>query len=145
MPELGVVLEPAESTYLRRGCIPFDEALGTDATVEDQDAVLAAHDVAGLGDLPTVGVTFEEDAAAAWLGLGRDDLVDRAALAEDWPTTGSIGWSDGFTGTPAVDPGTGRIDVRVADPVAAAALTLTEILPFGICNEVTPMAEPTGL
>ena len=28
---------------------------------------------------------------------------------------------------------------------AAANLTLTDILPFGICNEVTPMAEPTGL
>jgi hypothetical protein len=92
-----------------------------------------------------VGVSFEADAATAWLGLARDDLADRAALTEDWPTTRSIGWSDGFTGTPAVDPGTDRIDLQVADPVTAAGLTLTEILPFGICNEVAPMAEPTGL
>ncbi len=41
-PDLvDLVPDPAESTYLRQGCIPFAEALGTDATFEDQDAVLA--------------------------------------------------------------------------------------------------------
>jgi hypothetical protein len=141
----GLVGEPQETTYLRRGCIPMDEALGTDATVEDQDAVLAEHDPTRLESLSAVAVSFGDDVATAWFVPDRGDLFDRAALLEGWPTTGSIGWSDGFTGTPAVDPGTGRIGLHVANPVAAANLTLTEILPFGICNQVNPIAEPTGL
>ncbi len=145
-PDLVAVLpEPAESTYLRKGCIPFTDALGTDATVEDQDAVLAEHDVAGLGDLPAVAVSFGDDVATAWFAPGRDDLFDRADLVADWPTTGPIGFADGFSGDPAVDPGTGRIGLHVRNPVAAANLTLTEILPFGVCNDATPLDEPTGL
>jgi hypothetical protein len=136
---------PAETTYLRRGCIPMDQALGTDATVEDQDAVLAEHDVAGLDELSGVGMTFGDDVATAWFEPGRDDLADRAALVDDWPTTGAIGWGDGFSGSPAVDPSTGRLGLRVANPAAAAALTLTDQLPFGICNDVVPIPEPTGL
>jgi hypothetical protein len=30
-------------------------------------------------------------------------------------------------------------------PVAAANLTLTDLLPFGVCNDVAPPDEPTGL
>ena len=142
--DLGVMLDPGESTYLRRGCIPFAEALGTDATVEDQDAVLAEHDVAGLDDVQAMAVSFGDDVATAWLGPGRDDLFDRADLMADWPTTGPIGFADGFTGDPAVDPTTGRIGFHVADPVAAATLTLTDILPFGVCNDATLLDEPTG-
>ncbi len=135
----------AESTYLRRGCIPFADALGTDATIEDLDAVLAKHDVAGLDPLPAVSLSFGNGLATAWFAPGRADLVDRAGLADGWPTTGPIGFADGFTGTPVVDPGSGRIGFQVAKPVAAANLTLGEILPFGICNEVVPLDEPTGL
>lgn len=134
-----------ESTYLRRSCIPFAEALGTDATVDDQDAVLATHDPASLDPLAVVSMSFGDDVATAWFAPGRDDLFDRAELIEGWPMSGSIGFADGFTGTPVVDPGTGRIGLHVANPVAAATLTLTDLLPFGICNEVTPMDEPTGL
>ncbi len=145
-PDLvGLVAAAAETTYLRRGCIPMDEALGTDATIEDQDAVLAQHDPTGFESLSVVAISYGDDVATAWFAPGRDDLFDRAALLEDWPTTGSIGWSDGFTGTPAVDPSTGRIGLQVTNPVAAANLTLSDILPFGLCNEVTPIAEPTGL
>ena len=145
-PDLvGLLQEPAESAYLRRGCIPFADALGTDATFEDQEAVLAKHDVAGLDDLPAVAVSFGDDVATAWLGPGRDDLFDRADLLADWPTTGPIGFPDGFSGLPAVDPSTGRIGLHVSNPVAAANLTLTEILPFGVCNDATPLDEPTGL
>jgi hypothetical protein len=43
------------------------------------------------------------------------------------------------------DPGTGRIGYDVPRPGAAAALTLLEELPFAVCNEVSPVAEPTGL
>jgi hypothetical protein len=142
---VDLVPEPVESTYLRRGCIPFVDALGTDATFEDQDAVLAKHDVAGLDDLPGVAVSFGDDVATAWLGPGRDDLVDRADLVTDWPTTGSIGFGDGFSGDPSVDPSTGRIGFHVANPVAAANLTLTDLLPFGVCPDVTPLYVPTCL
>ena len=145
-PEVvGLVPEPAESTYLRRGCIPFADALGTDATVEDQDAVLAAHDIAGLDDLPAVAVSFGDDVATAWFASGRTDLYDRADLVDEWPTTGSIGFSDGFSDDAAVDPSTGRIGLHVTNPVAAATLTLTEMLPFGVCNDAAPLDEPTGL
>jgi hypothetical protein len=33
----------------------------------------------------------------------------------------------------------------VPAPAAAARLTLLEELPFGICSEVPPIPEPTGL
>ena len=145
-PDLvGLVGEPAESTYVRRGCIPFADALGTDVTVEDQDVVLADHDIAGLDDLPAVAVSFGDDVATAWFTPGRSDLFDRADLVDDWPTTGSIGFGDGFSDDAAVDPSTGRIGLHVTNPVAAAHLTLTEILPFGVCNDATPLDEPTGL
>jgi hypothetical protein len=142
---VGLLQDPGESTYLRRGCIPFADALGTDATVEDQDAVLADHDVAGLEDLAAVAVSFADDVATAWLGPDRHDLFDRADLVADWPTTGPIGFADGFAEDDAVDPSTGRIGLHVTNPVAAANLTLTDILPFGVCNDATPLDEPTGL
>ncbi len=142
---VGLLQDPQESTYVRRGCIPFADALGTDATVEDQDAVLAEHDVAGLDDLSGVAVSFDDDVATAWLGPDRHDLFDRADLVADWPTTGSIGFSDGFSEDDAVDPSTGRIGLHVTNPVAAANLTLTDILPFAVCNDATPLDEPTGL
>lgn len=142
---VGLVREPAESTYLRRGCIPFADALGPDATVEDQDAVLAHHDVAALDDLPAVAISFGDDVATAWFAPGRDDLFDRADLLGDWPTTGPLGFGDGFADDTAVDPSTGRIGLHVTNPVAAANLTLTDLLPFGVCPDVTPMDEPTGL
>ncbi|MEO6512400.1 MAG: hypothetical protein ABIO16_15490 [Nocardioides sp.] len=145
-PDLvGLLRGPGESTYLRRGCIPFADALGTDGGVEDQDAVLAQHDIAGLDDLPAVAVSFSDDVATAWFGPDREDLFDRADLIADWPTTGSIGFADGFAEDDAVDPSTGRIGLHVTNPVAAAHLTLTEILPFGVCNDASPLDEPTGL
>ncbi len=145
-PDLvGLLRGPAESAYVRRGCIPFADALGTDATFEDQDAVLAEHDIAGLDDLPAVAVSFGDDVATAWFAPDRDDLFDRADLVADWPTTGSIGFSDGFSEDDAVDPSTGRIGLHVTNPVAAANLTLSEILPFGVCNDASPLDEPTGL
>ncbi len=101
--------------------------------------------MAGLDDLPGVAISFGDDVATAWLGPDRGDLVDRADLVGDWPTTGPIGFADGFSGDPAVDPSTGRIGFHVANPVAAANLTLTDILPFGVCNDATPLDEPTGL
>lgn len=102
--------EPAESTYHRAGCAPWGTALGPDADIEDQEAVVSRHD-------PTV-------------------------LAELTRFAASL--SDAFT-TPVVDPSTGRIGFDVATPAAAATATVTDLLPFAVCNEVTPTAEATGL
>lgn len=107
---VGLVGERAEATYLRRGCVPFHEALGPDATAEDQEAVLAGQDVRELDDLHGFAVSFGDGFAR---GVG--------------------------------DPGTGRIVYTVPRPPLAARLVLTDHLPFGVCNDVTPIAEPTGL
>lgn len=140
-----LVVAGEESAYLRRGCLPVQEALGVDATYEDQEAVLAEHDVTELEPLEAVALTFKDQVVTARLGLDRTDLRERADLGPDWPVTGSIGFNDGFTGMPVIDPRTGRIGYRVANPVAAANLTLTHLLPFAVCNEVEPFEEPTGL
>ena len=47
----GLVGEPAEATYLRRGCIPLNDALGPDAGAEEQQDLLAKRPVTNLDDL----------------------------------------------------------------------------------------------
>jgi hypothetical protein len=134
----------AESTYYRSGCVPLADALGPDAGAADQDAVVAAHDPTDLGPLDAFGLSFVDGLATARLGLERGDLVDRSALAADFPTIGPTGFADGFDRA-VVDPSSGRIGYTVVDPAAAAALTLTDVLPFAVCDEVRPMEVPTGL
>ena len=134
---------PAEATYVRRGCVPLADALGPDASADDQDRVLARHDVTGLDDLDAFAVSFGDHLATARLGTGRTDLFDRMDLGTGWPG-GSPGFADGFTEAVG-DPTTGRIGYDVPRPAVAARLTLLETLPFGVCNEVTPIPRPTGL
>lgn len=134
----------AEATYYRAGCVPLIEALGPDAGVEVRDALLAEHDPTDLDPLETFAVSFADGIATARLGVDRDDLLDRSALAEDFPRTGPVGFGTTFT-RPVVDPSTGRIGWTVRDPLAAAGLALTDVLPFAVCPEVTPVEEPTGL
>ena len=135
---------PAEATYYRAGCVPLATALGPDADIEDQEAVVSSHDPTALAPLTRFAVSFADGVATARLGLDRTDLFARSELAEHFPRVGPVGFGDAFT-EPVVDPSTGRIGFDVADPVAAATATLTDLLPFALCNEVTPMAEPTGL
>lgn len=135
----------AETTYLRKGCVPVQTALGPDATYDDQAALVAAEDPTYLRPLEGFALQFGDLVATARLGPGRIDLHQRADLVDVWPATGTPGFADGFDGSPVADPGTGRIGLRVADPVVAATLTLTELLPFAVCNEVVPFEEPTGL
>jgi hypothetical protein len=71
----------------------------------------------------------------------REDLFTRLDIGRDWPV-------DDFPATfrtPVADPTTGRIGYDLPRPPAAAALTLLEELPFALCNEITPIPEPTGL
>ena len=76
--------------------------------------------------------------------LDRADLFERLHLGEDWPADGRRRFADGFADGVA-DPTTGRIGYDVRRPPVAARLALLGTLPFGVCNEVTPIAEPTGL
>ncbi|MEO5661670.1 MAG: hypothetical protein ABIR39_00165 [Nocardioides sp.] len=140
---------PAESTYYRVGCVPLGTVLGPDADIEDQEAVVGQQDPTDLDSLGVFSVSFADGVATARLGAGRADLFARSDLATVVsttlrPTGGSIGFSDAFA-NPVVDPSSGRIGYDVAAPVATATATLTDLLPFAVCNEVTPMEEPTGL
>jgi len=132
---------PAESTYYRAGCVPLGTVLGPDADIEDQETVVSRHDPTALAPLTRFAVSFADGIATARLGPGRTDLFARAELADAisqtvGPTVGSLGFGDAFT-EPVVDPSTGRIGFEVADPVAAATATLTDLLPFAVCNELT--------
>jgi len=135
---------PAESTYYRAECVPLQTALGPDADIEDQEAVVDAHDPADLLPLSAFSVSFTDGLATARLGPERRDLLERAELAGEFRTLGPLGFGDGF-GEGVVDPSTGRLGYPVVSPVAAVTATLTDLLPFAVCNEVQPMEEPTGL
>ncbi|HYH33625.1 MAG TPA: hypothetical protein VD814_00590 [Nocardioides sp.] len=136
-----LVGEPASSTYLRRGCVPLAAALGPDAGVEEQEAVLQRHPVTSLEELDGFAVAFRGLDATVRVAPGRADLFERLRLGEDWPVADfPRTYVDG-----AADPASGRIGYSVADPRAAARLALLDELPFAVCNEVVPREEPTGL
>jgi hypothetical protein len=102
---------PANATYLHRGCLDS-------APVSPE---------ADLDELDAFAVQFEGTLATARLGLDRDDLFTRMRLGAGEPE-----FSAGFDGGVA-DPGTGRIGYQMANPPAAAALTLERRLPFATC------------
>jgi len=141
---IGLTDPAAESAYFSRGCVDLADALGPDATVDDQAGVQEKHHVENFSELTAWTIAYADGVATARLGPERGDLIERAHLGDDWPTTGSIGFADGFTDM-VDDPISGRIGYHVVHPHAAATLTLAEELPFAVCNDYTPMDEPTGL
>lgn len=126
---------PAESAYVRRGCVPLRTALGAQATYAEEQKVVAAEDPRFLRPLRAFVVEYADDVATARLGVDRLDLHQRAGLVAAWPETGNPSVAEAFEGFPAADPATGRIGLRVTDPQAAAAVTLAGRLPFAICNQ----------
>lgn len=136
-----LVDQPATSTYVQRGCTPLHEALGPDADTEDQARLLEEHPVTNLDELPGFAVAFGDHTATVWVEPGRSDLFDRLRIGEDWPVPP---FARTFTNG-AADPSSGRLGYAVEDPPAAVALTLLRELPFSVCPEVVPLAEPTGL
>ncbi|MBD8868000.1 hypothetical protein [Nocardioides donggukensis] len=138
-----LVDDTAESTYLHDGCLDVNAALGPDADVEDQQQV--ADLVASLEPLDGFAVGFADDLATARFEADRIDLHRRADLSAAWPTAGQPAVADGFDDLQVADPKSGRLGLFVEEPRAAAALTLTGRLPFAVCDELTPLAEPTGL
>ncbi|HEU4811466.1 MAG TPA: hypothetical protein VFT00_04950 [Nocardioides sp.] len=140
---VDLVGSPAEATYARRGCIPLADALGPEATAAQQRTVLARHDVTDLDPLPGFALEFGDHLATVRMDPELGDLFDRLHLGDDWPAAGSPEFESGYTGAVG-DPTTGRIGYDVANPPLAARIALLETLPFGVCNEVTPIPEPTG-
>jgi hypothetical protein len=136
----GLVGEPAAATWLRRGCVPVDQALGPDADGEDLDRLLAAVPVTSLDELPAVAVGFGDHNATVRLGRDRDDLFTRLDAGRAWPQPD---FGEAFVNGVG-DPTSGRIGYHVPRPAAAARLALLEELPFAICNDVAPIPEPTG-
>ena len=61
--------------------------------------------------------------ATARIGLGRTDVLQRADLADDFPTVGPAGWHDAFD-RGVNDPSTGRLGWEVTAPALAAGLAL---------------------
>ncbi|HEX6148179.1 hypothetical protein [Nocardioides sp.] len=137
----ALVREPAAATYLHRDCIPLNTALGPDADAEDQQALLAEHPVTTLDALSGFVVSYGDHQATVRVEPGRSDLFERLRMGEAWPTGEfATTYVNG-----AADPSTGRIGFTLPRPVDAAGLALLEELPFGVCNEVVPIDEPTGL
>lgn len=138
--------DTAETAYLRRGCVPVRTALGDDATYDDQGTLIGELDPRNLLPLEAFSVSFSDGLATARLGAGRTDLVERGQITEAWPVVDTAaGFTDGFRPQVQVDPSTGRIGLTTKAPHAAAAVTLSDLLPFAICNELVPFEEPTGL
>ena len=96
-----------------------------------------------LDDLPAFAVAFGDHNATVRMEPNRDDLFDRIDLGRDWPVPGLPGARSVRAGRRPHDRPDRLRPCR--DPRQAAALTLLEELPFAVCNEVTPIAEPTGL
>ncbi|NYG59426.1 hypothetical protein BJ980_002349 [Nocardioides daedukensis] len=145
-PALTELLDDGTATaYVRTDCIPINDALGPDATVEDQDALVAKVDLDGLDDFGAFAVNVTNGVVTARTARDRTDMHLRADLIDLWPETGPVTWHDAFEGLPVADAATGRIGFKVRNPVAAAGLVLGDHLPFAVCNELVPLDEPTGL
>ena len=150
--------QPADSYYLRNGasaCIPLEDTLGPDATVEDQEEVLSRRELRGLADPEAVAIAFTGPRTALAM-LAYDEAADavevedRATLAEAWLRQSDRGvvWSDGFSGAAALpDDGdaVAVLTLSLRDPGTARSVVFADALPFAVCGEVRMLPEPTGL
>ena len=139
-----LVGDPAEATYVRRSCVPFNEALGPEVDAELQARALAVQDPTRLDPLDYFAVVFGDHLATVRIDAGRTDVFDRMRLGESWPAVDGVSFGEAFTSAVA-DPGTGRIGYTLDKPTLAARLTLLGELPFAVCNDVSPLDEPAGL
>lgn len=104
----SLVGQPANATYLARGCV--------DETISGE-----------LDELDTYSIQFEGTLVTARLGEDRMDLFDRMRAGSAVPE-----FAAAFEGG-AADPLTGRIGYVMTDPAAAAALAVDQDLPFAAC------------
>ncbi|WP_148615458.1 hypothetical protein [Nocardioides rubriscoriae] len=130
-PELvDLVGQTSLSTYVARDCLRVEEAFGRDVTGEL--APSPAADLAGLDALGAFSVGFGGTVVSVRLGPARDDVFDRARLAERLPAT-DPDFGTGFT-DPVADPVGGRIGFQLGDGPVAAALAHERQLPFAVCG-----------
>ncbi|GAA3670075.1 hypothetical protein GCM10022237_32350 [Nocardioides ginsengisoli] len=119
----------AVSTYVQRGCVPFDTVFGTG--MESQLAAAPKAALAGLEPLDAFAVALGTELVTVQLGAERSDAFDRVRLAELMPPTQpefGLVMSRGVA-----DPSTGRLGYVLGDPAAAARLTRERHLPFAVC------------
>lgn len=131
-PDLAALVGVAgSSTYVVRGCVPVDVALGPG--VQEALAPSPAADLADLDELEAFSVVFGGELATVRLGPDRPDAFDRMRLAETLPETDPA-FGRGYRGGVA-DPQGGRIGYTLADPTLATRLALERQLPFAVCPE----------
>ena len=164
----ALALVPADATAITGMLLDENSQLRLDHGFTQDDVDWEGHVTtpAGKGwilgfrpDLDVATVQGVVDVGVAGLAGGVVDpeqhLVSMGAVAlgaSDVDTWGTLEGIAALTNdAPAestsyrVDPSTGRIGYTVVAPVPAATATLTDLLPFAVCNEVLPMEEPTGL
>ncbi|MBM0123423.1 hypothetical protein [Pimelobacter simplex] len=119
----------AVSTYVERGCTPFDTVFG--AGMEEQLAAAPAAALHDLDELDAWSVALGTELVTAQLGEKRSDAFDRVRLADVMPPTDpefGLVMSRGVA-----DPASGRLGYVLDDPAAAARLTREGHLPFTVC------------
>ena len=125
-----LVDEPAEATYVRRGCLPVRTALGLPRAGDGRQ--LHRHHLDDLAPLAGIALAFGDHLATFRTDRDRPDLFDRLRLAADPALTGHDGFAADFRHGVA-DPTTGRMGFEVPRPDAAAALVRREELPPAVC------------
>ncbi len=119
----------AVATWFERACTPFDTVFG--AGMQDQLAAVPAKTLENLDDLDAYAVALGTELVTVQLGEDRADAFARLRLAEVMPETSP---DFGLVMNRGVaDPSTGRLGYTLADPAAAARMTLTGRLPFAVC------------
>ena len=138
---VALVAAPAEATYVRRACIAVRDALGPEATA-DEELLITERSLTGLEPWGPFAVAFGDHLATVRVASGRGDLFARIDLAEEW-SGDDPGFSDAFQRGVA-DPPTGRIGYDTPRPALAARFALLEQLPFAVCHEVGLVDELAG-
>ncbi|UMG94177.1 hypothetical protein [Nocardioides sp. TF02-7] len=127
----GLVGQPANATYVERGCLAFDDVFG--AGMEDRLAAAPRAELDALDPLGAYAVSFGPDLVTVRLGDARSDAFARLRIHELLPQTepefGRV-FSRGVS-----DPSTGRLGYDVERPRAAVRLTTGRRLPFALCSD----------
>ena len=124
-----LVGEPAEATYVHRGCLPARTALGAPPSGQRQPVRRALEDLAPLRG---VALAFGDHIATVRTDRGRPDLFARLRLAAGAGPARDDGFAGGFRQGVA-DPTTGRLGFEVPRPPRAAAVVRRDELPPAVC------------
>ena len=119
----------AVATHVQRSCLDFDAVFGSG--MQAALAAAPAAELRKLDELDAFAVALGTELVTIQLGQDRDDVFERARLAEVMPR---LDPEFGLVMTRGVaDPSTGRIGYTLSDPALAAQLTRAGKLPFAVC------------